>query len=67
MLYVWLFDDKQIVASTTKMGYIYCEGGNDNIITWEPTEEVNEYFYFSSIHPVAVADHFTQEGGGEKK
>lgn len=50
-----------------KKGYIHCEGGNDNKITWQATEKVNENFYFSSIHPVAIADHFTQEGGEKKK
>ena len=47
--------------------YIYSKEGNDNIITWEPTEEVNEHFYFFYTHPVATADHFPQEGGKGKK
>ena len=61
--------DKQVAASTARMGctYIYRKGGNDNIVTCEPTEEANEHFYFLSTHPVATADHFIQEGGREKK
>lgn len=56
----------ELTASMTKLGCTLCEGSKGNIIAWKPTEKVNQNFCFSSIHPVGVADHFTQRWRGEE-